>query len=218
VAGRRPARLLRRVPFHFPHRLRVPGRGQLLDHRGCKRRHLDRSGNRRVPVHPQPCAGDTRVVNQQETLAAREAQQKLKDAFSEWIWRDEERAGRLARYYNDTFNNLRLRAYDGSHLTFPGMNRSMLRREDLDKHQKDAVWRILQNDNTLLAHCVGAGIMPPAGLCREDSRSYYWCGTAVETRGITRSVTRTIVWQREADESLFRSVPSCARVTFTQTR
>jgi N12 class adenine-specific DNA methylase len=100
---------------------------------------------------------DTRVVNQQETIAAREAQQKLKDKFSEWVWQDEARAQRLARYYNDTFNNLRLRTYHGSHLTFPGMNRSMLRNNDLDKHQKDAVWRIIQNDNTLLAHVVGAG-------------------------------------------------------------
>ena len=66
---------------------------------------------------------------------------------------------RLARDYNDTFNNLRLRTYDGSHLTFPGMNREHLRNNDLDKHQKDAVWRILQSDNTLLAHCRG---------CRQD--------------------------------------------------
>src|SRR5580704_9934854 len=113
--------------------------------------------NGRTPTIYDQIDTDTRAVNQQETLAAREAQQKLKDRFSEWIWRDEERAARLARYYNDTFNNLRLRTYDGSHLTFPGMNRSMLRKSDLDKHQKDAVWRILQNDNTLLAHCVGAG-------------------------------------------------------------
>ena len=113
--------------------------------------------NGRTPTIYDQIDKDTRVVNQQETIAAREAQQKLKDRFSEWIWQDEERATRLARYYNDTFNNLRLRTYDGSHLTFPGMNRSMLRRSDLDKHQKDAVWRILQNDNTLLAHCVGAG-------------------------------------------------------------
>ena len=105
--------------------------------------------NGRTPTIYDQIDKDTRVVNQQETLAAREAQQKLKDRFSEWIWQDEERAARLARYYNDTFNNLRLRTYDGSHLTFPGMNRSMLRRNDLDKHQKDAVWRILQNDNTL---------------------------------------------------------------------
>jgi N12 class adenine-specific DNA methylase len=113
--------------------------------------------NGRTPTIYDQIDKDTRVVNQQETLAAREAQQKLKSSFSEWVWQDEARAERLARYYNDTFNNLRLRTYDGSHLTFPGMNRSMLRRNDLDKHQKDAVWRILQNDNTLLAHCVGAG-------------------------------------------------------------
>jgi N12 class adenine-specific DNA methylase len=113
--------------------------------------------NGRTPTIYDQTDKDTRVVNQQETLAAREAQQKLKDRFCEWVWQDEARAGRLARYYNDNFNNLRLRTYDGSHLTFPGMNRSMLRRNDLDKHQKDAVWRILQNDNTLLAHCVGAG-------------------------------------------------------------
>ena len=113
--------------------------------------------NGRTPTIYDQIDKDTRVVNQQETIAAREAQQKLKDRFSEWVWQDEARAERLARYYNDTFNNLRLRTYDGSHLTFPGMNRSMLRKHDLDKHQKDAVWRILQNDNTLLAHCVGAG-------------------------------------------------------------
>jgi len=113
--------------------------------------------NGRTPTIYDQLDKDTRVVNPQETLAAREAQQKLKDRFSEWIWQDEDRALRLARHYNDTFNNLRLRSYDGSHLTFPGMNRSMLRRSDLDKHQKDAVWRILQNDNTLLGHCVGAG-------------------------------------------------------------
>jgi N12 class adenine-specific DNA methylase len=113
--------------------------------------------NGRTPTIYDQIDKDTRVVNQQETLAAREAQQKLKDRFSEWVWQDEARANRLARFYNDTFNNLRLRTYDGSHLTFPGMNRAMLRRNDLDQHQKDAVWRILQNDNTLLAHCVGAG-------------------------------------------------------------
>jgi N12 class adenine-specific DNA methylase len=71
--------------------------------------------------------------------AAREAQQKIKDRFSEWIWQDEERARRLARFYNDRFNNIRLRTYDGSHLTFSGLNRSLLGRNDLDKHQKDAV-------------------------------------------------------------------------------
>jgi N12 class adenine-specific DNA methylase len=113
--------------------------------------------NGRTPTIYDQIDKDTRVINQQETLAAREAQQKLRDRFAEWIWQDEERAQRLARHYNDTFNNLRLRTYDGAHLTFPSMNRGVLRRQDLDKHQKDAVWRMLQNDHTLLAHVVGAG-------------------------------------------------------------
>jgi len=118
---------------------------------------IDDALNGRTPTIYDQIDKDTRVVNQQETIAAREAQQKIKDRFNEWIWQDEERAQRLARLYNDRFNNIRLRSYDGSHLTLPGMNRSLLRRNDLDKHQKDAVWRALQNDNTLLAHCVGAG-------------------------------------------------------------
>jgi N12 class adenine-specific DNA methylase len=113
--------------------------------------------NGRMPMVYDQIDKDTRVVNQQETLAARERQQQLKDRFSEWIWKDADRAQRLSRYYNDTFNNLRLRTYDGSHLTFPGMNKFILRTGDLDRHQKDAVWRMLQNDNTLLAHSVGAG-------------------------------------------------------------
>jgi N12 class adenine-specific DNA methylase len=118
---------------------------------------IDDALNGRTPTIYDQIDKDTRVVNQQETIAAREAQQKIRDRFSEWIWQDEARAERLARLYNDRFNNIRLRTYDGSHLTFPGLNRSLLRRNDLDKHQKDAVWRALQNDNTLLAHCVGAG-------------------------------------------------------------
>ena len=118
---------------------------------------IDDALNGRTPTVYDQIDKDTRVVNQQETIAAREAQQKIRDRFSEWIWQDEERARRLARLYNDRFNNTRLRTYDGSHLTFPGMNSSILRRNDLDKHQKDAVWRALQCDNTLLAHCVGAG-------------------------------------------------------------
>jgi N12 class adenine-specific DNA methylase len=118
---------------------------------------IDDALNGRTPTIYDQIDKDTRVVNQQETIAAREAQQKIKDRLSEWIWQDEERARRLARFYNDRFNNIRLRTYDGSHLTFPGLNRSLLRRNDLDKHQKDTVWRALQNDNTLLAHCVGAG-------------------------------------------------------------
>jgi N12 class adenine-specific DNA methylase len=115
--------------------------------------------NGRTPTIYDQIDRDTRVVNQQETLAAREAQQKLKDRFSEWIWQDEDRTQRLARYYNDTFNNLRLRTYDGSHLTFPGMNRSMLHRSDLDKHQKDAIWRMLQKNRTADASLFRAGFV-----------------------------------------------------------
>ncbi len=111
----------------------------------------------RVPTAYDVMPDKSRVVNQLETIAGREKQQQLKDRFGEWIWKDEDRAARLARSYNDTFNNLRLRTFDGSHLTFPGMAREQLREHDLDPHQKDAVWRMLQTGNTLLAHVVGAG-------------------------------------------------------------
>jgi N12 class adenine-specific DNA methylase len=114
--------------------------------------------NMRTPtIYDYDPSDDSRTVNQTETIAAREMQQKLKDRFSKWIWEDPARTERLARLYNDTFNNIRLRTYDGSHLTFPGMNRVGLREQDLDPHQKNAVWRMLQNKNTLIGHCVGAG-------------------------------------------------------------
>jgi N12 class adenine-specific DNA methylase len=113
--------------------------------------------NLRLPTIYDTLPDETRVVNQAETIAAREAQQKLKDLFTQWVWKDSTRAERLARLYNDTFNTIRLRTYDGSHLTFPGMNKTMLRRGELDPHQKNAVWRMLQNKNALIGHCVGAG-------------------------------------------------------------
>jgi N12 class adenine-specific DNA methylase len=113
--------------------------------------------NMRIPTVYDTLDDETRVVNQTETIAAREAQQKLKERFAKWVWEDPKRSERLARLYNDTFNNIRLRTYDGSHLTFPGMNRTNLRNRDLDHHQKNAVWRVLQNKNTLIGHCVGAG-------------------------------------------------------------
>ncbi|HLG63102.1 MAG TPA: DEAD/DEAH box helicase family protein [Ktedonosporobacter sp.] len=114
--------------------------------------------NLRTPtIYDYNPSDGTRTFNQAETLAAREMQQKIKDRFSKWIWEDPQRAERLTRLYNDTFNNIRLRTYDGSHLAFPGMNRVGLRNNDLDPHQKAAVWRTIQNKNTLLGHCVGAG-------------------------------------------------------------
>lgn len=100
---------------------------------------------------------EKRFVNEIETIAAREMQQRLKDKFVEWAWSDEERTAQLTKIYNEKFNSIRLRSYDGSHLTFPNMNKALLRDGDLAPHQKNAVWRILQGDNTLLAHCVGAG-------------------------------------------------------------
>jgi len=118
---------------------------------------IEQALNGRVPTAYDKLADGTHVINQQETIAAREKQQQLKDRFREWIWADGERAARLARDYNERFNNLRLRAFDGSHLKLPGMNRAYLRDGDLGRHQKDAVWRIVQSGSTLLAHVVGAG-------------------------------------------------------------
>lgn len=77
----------------------------------------------------------------------------MKEDFRTWLWSDKARAKRLARYYNDNYNNTVLREYDGSHLTFPGHNEKI----ELMPHQKNVVWRMLQGGNTLIAHCVGAG-------------------------------------------------------------
>jgi N12 class adenine-specific DNA methylase/GGDEF domain-containing protein len=113
--------------------------------------------NMRTPtVHD--IVDDKRVVNQAETTAAREKQDKLKTKFREWVWADPERADRLAEKYNRESNNIRLWEPDGSHLTFPGMAKATLRGNDLAVHQKNAVWRVVRgNGNTLIAHVVGAG-------------------------------------------------------------
>jgi N12 class adenine-specific DNA methylase len=95
--------------------------------------------------------------NADATIAAVEKQTKLSDRFAEWLWSNPERAQRLETKFNEEHNNLRLREYDGSHLTFPGLNRSWLRNQDPDAHQKTVVWRTLQSGNTLYAHVVGAG-------------------------------------------------------------
>jgi len=94
-----------------------------------------------------------RIVNQDETMAAREKQKLIKERFRAWAFADPARAERLVRIYNDTYNNLRPRLFDGSHLDFPGMNRTV----SLRPHQCDAVWRGMSAGNTLLAHAVGAG-------------------------------------------------------------
>jgi N12 class adenine-specific DNA methylase len=94
-----------------------------------------------------------RVVNQEQTVAALEKQGRIKQRFSGWIFSDPDRAERLVRIYNDTFNNLVVRTFDGSHQTFPGMNRTVA----LRPHQTAAIWRVVSSGNTLLAHAVGAG-------------------------------------------------------------
>jgi N12 class adenine-specific DNA methylase len=96
---------------------------------------------------------EERVVNQEATMAAREKQKLIKERFRSWVFADPGRTERLVRLYNDTYNNLRPRLFDGGHLTFPGMNRAIA----LRPHQDDAVWRGMSSGNTLLAHAVGAG-------------------------------------------------------------
>ena len=94
------------------------------------------------------------VVNQKETMLAREKQHQLKEQFKNWIFKDPERRAKYVKFYNENFNNIRLREYDGSNLTFPNMNPDI----KLRPHQRNAIARILYSkDNTLLNHCVGAG-------------------------------------------------------------
>lgn len=93
-------------------------------------------------------------VNTEETIAAREKQQALKEKFRSWVFADSERCERLVRMYNDQFNAVRLREFDGSWLSLPGFSEVY----NLHRHQKDGIWRIVSGGvNTLLAHVVGAG-------------------------------------------------------------
>ncbi len=96
---------------------------------------------------------ERRVLNSKETTLAQQKQQALKDAFREWIWRDPDRRHELVTRYNVLFNSTRPREYDGSHITFSGINPEIKLRE----HQLNAVAHILYGGNTLLAHEVGAG-------------------------------------------------------------
>ena len=117
---------------------------------------------------------ETRELNQKETVLAQQKQDAIQQAFKDWIFRDRERREDLVRTYNDRFNCIRLREYDGRHIRFDGMNPEVTLRE----HQKNAAARILYGGNTLLAHCMGAGktfVMVAAameskrlGLCRKS--------------------------------------------------
>ena len=96
---------------------------------------------------------EIRVLNKKETAIAQDKQDLIKSKFVEWVWQDLERRERLCNLYNDKYNSIRNRTYDGSSLRFVGMNPEIT----LRKHQVDAIARILYGGNTLLAHTVGAG-------------------------------------------------------------
>ena len=96
---------------------------------------------------------EKRVLNAADTEAAKDKLAKIKQAFEAWIWTDTERADRLAKIYNERFNNLVPRRFDGSHLTIPGAS-SVIK---FYEHQKRAIWRILSAGSTYVAHAVGAG-------------------------------------------------------------
>lgn len=93
------------------------------------------------------------VLNKKETMLARQKQDLIKQTFSDWIWKDPIRRDKLTKMYNEKFNSIRPREYDGSHINFPGMNPLI----DLREHQRNAVAHVLYGGNTLLAHVVGAG-------------------------------------------------------------
>ena len=96
---------------------------------------------------------ERRVLNKKETMLAQQAQEAIRDAFKQWIFKDLERREELCKVYNERFNAIRPREYDGSHIKFVGMTPEI----SLMPHQKNAVAHILYGNNTLLAHCVGAG-------------------------------------------------------------
>jgi N12 class adenine-specific DNA methylase len=116
---------------------------------------LELALNMKTPTiyDPVPDDPDKKMVNQEATLAAKEKQKVIKERFHQWIFADPDRTERLVRTYNDTYNCMRPRLFDGSHLDFPGMSNVF----QLRPHQKNAVWRIMSGGNTLLAHVVGGG-------------------------------------------------------------
>ncbi|AGS25199.1 DNA methyltransferase domain-containing protein (plasmid) [Rhizobium etli bv. mimosae str. Mim1] len=111
--------------------------------------------------------GERRVLNVVDTEAARDKLQKIKQAFQNWVWTDPDRTDRLARVYNDRFNNIAPRRFDGSHLQLPGASGAFV----LYGHQKRGIWRIISSGATYLAHAVGAGkTMTMAAAIMEQRR------------------------------------------------
>ena len=101
----------------------------------------------------QDAEGEHRELNRKETMLAQQKQELIREEFKSWIFRDMHRRDALCQIYNERFNSIRPREYDGSHIQFEGMNPEIT----LMSHQKNAVAHILYGNNTLLAHCVGAG-------------------------------------------------------------
>ncbi|PDT00456.1 lactate dehydrogenase [Rhizobium chutanense] len=110
--------------------------------------------------------GERRVLNVVDTEAARDKLQKIKEAFQNWVWTDPDRTDRLARVYNDRFNNLAPRRFDGSHLKLPGASGAFV----LYGHQKRGIWRIISSGSTYLAHAVGAGKTMTMAAAIEEQR------------------------------------------------
>lgn len=141
---------------------------------GTKRRHagdlIADALNSRVPQifdTIKEGSSERRILNAIDTEAAKEKLSKIKSAFQEWIWTDPDRTDRLARVYNDRFNNIAPRAFDGSHLELPGASGAF----SLYEHQKRGIWRIISAGSTYLAHAVGAGkTMTMAAAIMEQRR------------------------------------------------
>ncbi|NSX88945.1 DEAD/DEAH box helicase family protein [Agrobacterium tumefaciens] len=141
---------------------------------GTSRRHagelLSDALNSRVPQifdTIRDADGERRVLNVVDTEAARDKLQKIKQSFQEWVWTDPDRADRLARDYNDRFNNIAPRAFDGSPMQLPGASGAFT----LYGHQKRGIWRIISAGSTYLAHAVGAGkTMTMAAAIMEQKR------------------------------------------------
>ena len=113
----------------------------------------------------------TAVLNKKETAIAQGKQELIKQAFQDWIWKDPARRERLTTLYNVQFNSLRPREYDGSHISFVGMNLEIT----LRKHQRDAIARILYGGNTLLGHVVGAGKTWEMAAAAQESKRLGLC-------------------------------------------
>lgn len=115
------------------------------------------------------------ILNKKETAIALAKQELIKQTFKEWIWKDPERREKLCKLYNEKFNSIRPREYDGSHIVFEGMNPEIT----LRTHQKNAVARDIYGGNTLLAHCVGAGKTYTMAAIAQESKRLGLCSKSL---------------------------------------